>query len=49
MGCGLVDPKNFCSHVLPVEEVDKAVELVRCKQTANVTLTMHDGVKQENI
>jgi threonine dehydrogenase-like Zn-dependent dehydrogenase len=37
---GLVDPKDFYSHVMPVEDVGKAIELVRAKKTTKVILTM---------
>lgn len=38
---GLVDPKNFYSHVLPMDEVEKALELVTTKQTTKVILKVH--------
>ena len=38
---GLIDPKNFYSHVLPMEEVEKALELVVNKQTTKVILKVH--------
>ena len=37
---GLVDPKNFYSHVMPVEDIHKALQLVLDKQTVKVILTM---------
>ena len=38
---GMIDPKNFYSHVLPMEEVEKALELVVNKQTTKVILKVH--------
>ncbi|MCL1831262.1 MAG: alcohol dehydrogenase catalytic domain-containing protein, partial [Oscillospiraceae bacterium] len=37
---GLIDPKNYYSHVMPMEEVDEAIRLVREKQVLKVILTM---------
>lgn len=37
---GLVDLKNYYSHVLPLEEVHQAMELVRTKQAIKVILTL---------
>lgn len=37
---GLLDPKDFYSHVMPMEEIHKAKELVKNKQTLKVVLTI---------
>lgn len=37
---GLVDLRNYYSHVLPLEEVHQAMELVRTKQAIKVILTL---------
>jgi len=37
---GKIDPKNYYSHVLPMEEIDQALELVRSKQALKVILTI---------
>jgi threonine dehydrogenase-like Zn-dependent dehydrogenase len=37
---GLVRPKDFYSHVMPMEDVGKAIELVRAKKTTKAILTM---------
>jgi threonine dehydrogenase-like Zn-dependent dehydrogenase len=37
---GLIDPKVLYSHVMPLEDVEKAVELVLNKQTTKVILTI---------
>ena len=39
---GLIDPKNFYSDVLPMDEVEKALELVLSKQTTKVILRVHE-------
>lgn len=36
---GLVNPKDFYSHVLPMERIDEALELVRTKKAIKVILT----------
>lgn len=38
---GLIDPKNFYQHVLPMDEVEKALALVMNKQTTKVILKIH--------
>ena len=38
---GLINPKDFYSHVLPMDEVQKAYELVMNKQTTKVILKVH--------
>ena len=35
---GKIDPKDFYSHVLPMEDIEKAMELVRTKQCLKVLL-----------
>lgn len=37
---GKIDPKNYYSHVLPMEEINRAMELVRTKEAIKVILTM---------
>lgn len=37
---GKIDPKDFYSHVLPMEDIHKAMELVRNKQCLKVILTI---------
>jgi len=37
---GLIDPKDFYSHVLPMEEVGEAIRLVRAKEAIKVILTI---------
>lgn len=37
---GKIDPKDYYSHVLPIEEVNKAIELVRNKETIKVIMTL---------
>lgn len=37
---GIVDPKNYYSHVLPMEQVEEAIRLVREKKTIKVILTV---------
>jgi L-iditol 2-dehydrogenase len=37
---GLIDPKDFYSHVLPLEEVNTAMELVVSKKAIKVILTI---------
>ena len=37
---GLIDLKNYYSHVLPMEQVHKAMELVANKQAVKVILTI---------
>ena len=37
---GRIDPKNFYSHVLPMEQIEEALELVRSKKALKVILTI---------
>jgi len=37
---GLIDPKDFYSDVMPMEDVNKAIELVRAKKTIKAILTI---------
>lgn len=37
---GQLDPKEFYSHVLPLEEIEQAMELIRSKQSLKVILTI---------
>ena len=39
---GLIDPKDFYSHVMPMEDVEQALQLVLSKQTIKVILKMHE-------
>lgn len=39
---GQIDPKDFYSHVLPMERIDEAMELIRSKQALKVILTIGD-------
>ena len=37
---GAINPKDYYSHVLPMEEIENAMELVKSKQALKVILTM---------
>lgn len=39
---GLVDPKNFYSHILPMEQIDEVMALIRSKQALKVIMTVGD-------
>ena len=41
---GRIDPRQFYSHVLPLEEIETCLELVRRKEALKVILTMRPSV-----
>jgi L-iditol 2-dehydrogenase len=37
---GLIDPKNYYSHVLPMDRLDEILDLVRNKKALKVIMTI---------